>query len=55
MVCLIHMAFCLSGKKVRASGLEFNVVDGGSGEAVVFLHGFPDNWTLWRHQVLQML
>ena len=37
---------------MQAQGLTFNVVDtGGSGDAVVLLHGFPNNWQLWRHQV----
>jgi pimeloyl-ACP methyl ester carboxylesterase len=32
-------------------GLEFNVLDVGSGPGVLLLHGFPDSLHLWRHQV----
>lgn len=37
--------------KIRANGLEFNVVVEGEGQAVVLLHGFPDRAELWRKQV----
>lgn len=36
---------------VQANGLRFHVVDRGSGEPVVLLHGFPDTSQLWRAQV----
>ena len=28
-----------------------NVASAGSGRPVVLLHGFPDSWRLWRHQI----
>ncbi|WP_347309873.1 alpha/beta fold hydrolase [Defluviimonas sp. SAOS-178_SWC] len=34
------------------NGIQLNLVDsGGDGPAVMFLHGFPDGWELWRHQM----
>src|SRR5690242_17650743 len=36
---------------VTANGLSFHVVDEGTGEPVLLLHGFPDSSALWRHQV----
>lgn len=38
-------------RRVEANGLSFAVVDAGEGPAVLLLHGFPDSWHLWRHQV----
>jgi pimeloyl-ACP methyl ester carboxylesterase len=37
--------------KVVANELSFHVVDEGQGPAVLLLHGFPDSWALWRHQI----
>jgi pimeloyl-ACP methyl ester carboxylesterase len=28
-----------------------NVAEAGSGSPVLLLHGFPDSWQLWRHQI----
>jgi pimeloyl-ACP methyl ester carboxylesterase len=36
---------------VEAGGLEFPVVDAGTGPPVLLLHGFPDSRHLWRHQI----
>ncbi|MGH9746221.1 MAG: alpha/beta fold hydrolase [Candidatus Acidiferrales bacterium] len=41
----------MNSKIVRVNGLEFPVVDVGTGPPVLFLHGFPDSRHLWRHQV----
>ncbi|MBT9504002.1 MAG: alpha/beta hydrolase [Burkholderiaceae bacterium] len=38
-------------KRVNVGGLEFPVLDIGSGPAVLLLHGFPDTHALWRKQV----
>ena len=41
----------LQGTRIEVGGLNFNVVDRGSGPAVLLLHGFPDSSYLWRHQI----
>jgi pimeloyl-ACP methyl ester carboxylesterase len=38
-------------RRLRANGLTFNVAEAGSGPPVLLLHGFPDSWRLWRHQI----
>lgn len=38
-------------RQVKVGGGTLNLVDHGTGEAVLFLHGFPDDWRLWRHQM----
>jgi len=32
-------------------GLRMHVAEAGSGEPVLFLHGFPEFWYSWRHQL----
>jgi pimeloyl-ACP methyl ester carboxylesterase len=33
---------------VGANGSRFHVVEAGTGPLVLFLHGFPENWTAWQ-------
>ncbi|MEZ4413366.1 MAG: alpha/beta fold hydrolase [Gemmatimonadales bacterium] len=39
-----------SHRSVTVHGVELALDDRGSGPAVLFVHGFPLNGTLWRHQ-----
>lgn len=34
---------------VRANGVDLHYVRGGSGPAVILVHGFPEDWSEWRH------
>ncbi len=36
---------------VAANGARFHVVEAGSGPLVLLLHGFPEFWWAWRHQL----
>jgi pimeloyl-ACP methyl ester carboxylesterase len=36
---------------VSANGSRFHVVEAGSGPLVLFLHGFPEFWWAWQHQL----
>ena len=44
-------------RRVRASGVELHCVEYGAGRArqdaplMLFLHGFPEFWYSWRHQM----
>ncbi|MHA2497516.1 MAG: alpha/beta fold hydrolase, partial [Candidatus Hodarchaeales archaeon] len=31
--------------------IKLHYVESGSGELVILLHGFPDFWYSWRHQI----
>lgn len=40
-------------KYVEANGLNHHVAEVGTGQSVVvFLHGFPEIWYSWRHQMI---
>src|SRR4051812_39414740 len=36
---------------VSANGTRFHVVEAGTGPLVLFLHGFPEFWYAWHHQL----
>uniref|UniRef100_P0DO69 Epoxide hydrolase 2 n=1 Tax=Siraitia grosvenorii TaxID=190515 RepID=EPH2_SIRGR len=37
---------------ISTNGINMHVASIGSGPAVLFLHGFPELWYSWRHQLL---
>jgi epoxide hydrolase 4 len=37
-------------ERVQAGGVGLHVAIAGEGPPIVLLHGFPENWTSWRHQ-----
>ncbi|KAI3425488.1 RING-type domain-containing protein [Psidium guajava] len=39
---------------VRANGINMHVASVGDGPEVLLLHGFPDLWYTWRHQMLSL-
>ena len=44
-------AFDVTERRMQVGGLTLNVAEAGAGSPVVLLHGFPDSWRLWRHQI----
>src|SRR5205085_9968090 len=36
---------------VSANGTRFHVAEAGDGPLVLLLHGFPEFWWAWRHQL----
>ncbi|MBF8193172.1 alpha/beta hydrolase [Nonomuraea sp. K274] len=41
-------------RAVHAGGTRFHVVEAGEGPLVLFLHGFPQFWWTWRHQLTSL-
>jgi pimeloyl-ACP methyl ester carboxylesterase len=41
-------------REVSANGIRLHVVERGSGPLVVLLHGFPEFWWSWRHQLVAL-
>ena len=44
-------AVSFRSRRIEIDGLALNVVDEGKGPAVLLLHGFPDDHTVWRRQI----
>lgn len=40
-----------SHRSVTSSGHRIHVVEAGTGPLVVMVHGFPESWYSWRHQL----
>ena len=40
-------------RSVHVNGIDLHLAEAGpgSGPPVVLLHGFPEPWKMWRHQV----
>jgi pimeloyl-ACP methyl ester carboxylesterase len=40
-------------RSVHVNGIDLHLAEAGpgSGPPVVLLHGFPESWKMWRHQV----
>jgi pimeloyl-ACP methyl ester carboxylesterase len=41
-------------RSVSANGTRFHVVEAGEGPLVLLLHGFPEFWWTWRHQLADL-
>jgi len=39
---------------VDSSGHRIHVVEAGQGPGVIMVHGFPESWYSWRHQILAL-
>jgi epoxide hydrolase A/B len=38
-------------REIQTNGIRMHVAEAGSGPLVVMLHGFPESWYSWRHQL----
>ncbi|KAJ6378875.1 hypothetical protein OIU78_028982 [Salix suchowensis] len=38
-------------QRIKTNGIWLHVVEKGSGPLVLLLHGFPEFWYSWRHQI----
>src|SRR4029077_10379578 len=38
-------------RSVSANGTRFHAAEAGDGPLVLLLHGFPEFWWTWRHQL----
>lgn len=45
----------LNHRYVDRGGVNIHYMTGGSGPLVVFVHGFPDYWYTWHHQIQGLL
>lgn len=41
-------------RTVEVNGIKMHVAEKGEGPVVLFLHGFPELWYSWRHQIISL-
>src|SRR6266480_5801149 len=41
----------ITHRYVQSNGIRMHIAEAGSGPLVVLLHGFPELWYSWRHQL----
>jgi pimeloyl-ACP methyl ester carboxylesterase len=44
----------ISHREVDAGGLRMHIAEAGTGPLVLLLHGFPESWYSWRHQLIAL-
>jgi len=45
------MSVEITHERIESGGIHLHVARAGAGPPVILLHGFPENWTSWRHQI----
>src|SRR5260370_18564829 len=43
-----------ANRSVSANGTRFHAAEAGDGPLVLLLHGFPEFWWTWRHQLVSL-
>ncbi|MGR6913070.1 alpha/beta fold hydrolase [[Actinomadura] parvosata] len=51
---VVHIDGPWTHRAVHAGGTRFHVVEAGEGPLVLLLHGFPQFWWTWRHQLVSL-
>lgn len=41
-------------RTLNVNGINMHVAEKGKGPVVLFLHGFPELWYTWRHQIVAL-
>src|SRR5262245_47021093 len=41
----------ISPRSVAANGIRLHLAECGTGPTVLLIHGFPESWYSWRHQL----
>jgi pimeloyl-ACP methyl ester carboxylesterase len=49
-----HPVPVITHRHVQAAGLRMHIAEAGSGPLVLLLHGFPESWYSWRHQLVAL-
>jgi len=44
----------IAHRTVEVNGIKMHIAEKGEGPVVLFLHGFPELWYSWRHQILAL-
>jgi len=41
----------ITHRRIRTNGIDMHIAEAGTGPLVILLHGFPELWYSWRHQL----
>jgi pimeloyl-ACP methyl ester carboxylesterase len=41
----------ITHRTIQTNGIKMRIAEAGSGPLVLMLHGFPESWYSWRHQI----
>src|SRR5260370_31077720 len=44
----------ITHRQVQAGPLRMHIAEAGRGPLVLLLHGFPESWYSWRHQLVAL-
>jgi epoxide hydrolase A/B len=47
----LHVVDEITHRQVETNGIDMHIAEAGAGPLVVLLHGFPEGWYSWRHQL----
>jgi pimeloyl-ACP methyl ester carboxylesterase len=50
----VHIDGPWAHRSVSANGTRFHIAESGDGPLVLLLHGFPQFWWAWRHQLVSL-
>ncbi len=50
----VHIDGPWAHRSVSANGTRFHIAESGDGPLVLLLHGFPQFWWAWRHQLFSL-
>jgi pimeloyl-ACP methyl ester carboxylesterase len=41
----------ITHRSIRTNGINMHIAEAGAGPLVLLLHGWPESWYSWRHQL----
>ena len=44
----------ITQRRIPTNGIELNIAEAGEGPLILLLHGFPESWYSWRHQIVPL-
>lgn len=44
----------ITHRTVAVNGINMHIAEKGEGTVILFIHGFPELWYSWRHQIVAL-
>ncbi len=51
---MVELEEVISHGVAHVNGIDIHYVEAGAGPTVLLLHGFPESWYSWRHQIIAL-